>query len=250
MPNDQSGKIARVAVKAPPFWHANPALWIRQMESQFTLAGVTSEITKFHYIVAALQPEELEIVGDIMLNPPADESYGALRTRLCSQYADSEEQRFRDLIFGMQLGDRKPSRPLLEMRSKAENKISEELMKSLFLQRLPTHLHQILAISNDKLDRLAEMTDGIMPAATDTVAIRTVTLEEANLQTILMEISSRQSRSRSRESGRRFRPRSASREVGNPAHCCTNDLSRRLNSADDLAHSSRKTRTAVTQPIG
>ncbi|GBL80104.1 hypothetical protein AVEN_29102-1 [Araneus ventricosus] len=64
-----------------------------------------------------------------------------------------------------------------------------------------------------------------MAAATDTVAIRAVTSEEANLQTTLMEISSRlsrletRSRSRSRESGRRFRPRSASREVGNPAHC-------------------------------
>ncbi|GBN90657.1 hypothetical protein AVEN_94911-1 [Araneus ventricosus] len=133
MPNDQSANIARVAVKAPPFWRANPALWFRQMESQFTLAGVTSEITKFHHIVAALQPEELEVVGDIMLNPPADEPYDALRKRLCSQYADSEEQRLRDLISGMQLGDRKPSRLLLEMRSKAENKISEEWLKSLFL---------------------------------------------------------------------------------------------------------------------
>ncbi|GBM20900.1 hypothetical protein AVEN_253705-1 [Araneus ventricosus] len=76
------------------------------MESQFTLVGVTSEITKFHHIVAALQPEELEVVGDIMLNPPADETYDALRKRLCSQYDDSEEQRLRDLIYGMHLGDR------------------------------------------------------------------------------------------------------------------------------------------------
>ncbi|GBO46648.1 hypothetical protein AVEN_70819-1 [Araneus ventricosus] len=224
MPNDQSANIALVAVKAPPFWRANPALWFRQMESQFTLAGVTSEITKFHHIVAALQPEELEVVGDIMLNPPADEPYDALRKRLCSQNADSEEQRLRDLISSMQLGDRKPSRLLLEMRSKAENKSSEELLKSLFLQRLPTHVQQILAISNDKLDRLAEMADGIMAAATDSVAIRAVTSEEVNLQATVMEISSRlsrleaRSRSHSRESGRRFRPRSASREVGNPAH--------------------------------
>ncbi|GBN20671.1 Retrovirus-related Pol polyprotein from transposon 297 [Araneus ventricosus] len=164
------------------------------MESQFTLAGVTSEITKFHHIVAAVQPEELEVVGDIMLNPPADEPCDALRKRLCSQYADSEEQRLRYLISGMQLGDRKPSRLLLEMRSKAENKISEELLKSLFLQRLPTHVQQILAISNDKLDRLAETADCIMAAATDSVASSAVTSEEVNLQATLMEISSRLSR--------------------------------------------------------
>ncbi|GBL94062.1 Retrovirus-related Pol polyprotein from transposon 297 [Araneus ventricosus] len=64
-----------------------------------------------------------------------------------------------------------------------------------------------------------------MAAATDSVAIHAVTSAEANLKTTLKEISSRlprleaHSRSHSRESGRRFRPRSASREVGNPAHC-------------------------------
>ncbi|GBL94064.1 hypothetical protein AVEN_185030-1 [Araneus ventricosus] len=83
MPNDQSANIALVAVKAPQFWRGNKALWFRQMESQFMLTGVTSEITKFHHIVAALQPEELEVVGDIMLNPPEDEPYNALRKRLC-----------------------------------------------------------------------------------------------------------------------------------------------------------------------
>ncbi|GFT96790.1 retrovirus-related Pol polyprotein from transposon 297 [Nephila pilipes] len=54
--------------------------------------------------------------------------YIALRNRLCLQYADSEEQRLRDLISGMQLGDRKPSRLLLEMRSKAGNRLTEELL--------------------------------------------------------------------------------------------------------------------------
>ncbi|GBN90889.1 hypothetical protein AVEN_32807-1 [Araneus ventricosus] len=68
------------------------------------------------------------------------------------------------------------------MRSKAENKFSEELLKSLFLQRLPTHVRQILAISNDNLDRLAEMADGIMASATDTVAIQAVTSVAANLE--------------------------------------------------------------------
>ncbi|GFU31430.1 uncharacterized protein NPIL_147101 [Nephila pilipes] len=97
---------------------------------------------------------------NIILNPPAEKSDTALRTRLCSQYVNSEEQRLRGLISGMQLGDRKPSRLLLEMRGKAGNRIAEELLKSLFLQRLPTHVQQILAISNDQLEKLAEMADG------------------------------------------------------------------------------------------
>ncbi|GFS29389.1 retrovirus-related Pol polyprotein from transposon opus [Nephila pilipes] len=95
-------------MKVPPLWRANPEIWISQMESQFILAGNAMEITKFHLVISALQPEELDIIGDIILNPPAEKPYIALRNRLCSQYADSEEQRLCDLISGMQLCDRKP----------------------------------------------------------------------------------------------------------------------------------------------
>ncbi|GFX89741.1 retrovirus-related Pol polyprotein from transposon 297 [Trichonephila clavipes] len=73
-----TASIARVSVKVPPFWRANPEIWFSQMESQFVLAGITTEIMKFHHVVSALQPEELGIVGDILLNPPAVKPYAAL----------------------------------------------------------------------------------------------------------------------------------------------------------------------------
>ncbi|GFT42580.1 uncharacterized protein NPIL_490731, partial [Nephila pilipes] len=214
--------IARVSIKVPPFWRANPEIWFRQMESQFVLAGITAEITKFHHVVSALQPEELGIVGDIILNPPAVKPYAALRDRLCSQYAESEEQRLRGLISGMQLGDRNPSRLLLEMRSKADSRISEELLKSLFIQRLPT---QILAISDDPLDKLAAMADGIMVVAGPTSSIHVINAENQDLRTMLLEISSRLSRLETRERSTsrgpegRFRRRSSSRESGAHTHC-------------------------------
>ncbi|GFS67367.1 retrovirus-related Pol polyprotein from transposon 297 [Nephila pilipes] len=111
----------------------------------------------------------------------------------------------------MQLGDRKPSRFLLEMRSTAGNRMPEELLKSLFLQRLPTHLQQILAIFNDQLEKLAEMVDGIMAPAGHTSSIDA---ENQELKTMLIDISSRlESREHSTSHGpeRRFRHRSASR---------------------------------------
>ncbi|GFT91812.1 uncharacterized protein NPIL_242421 [Nephila pilipes] len=125
----------------------------------------------------------------------------------------------------MQLGDRKPSRLLLEMRSKADSRISEELLKSLFIQRLPTHVQQILAISDDPLDKLAAMADGIMAVAGPTSSIHVINAENQNLRTMLLEISSRLSRletrerSTSRGSEGRFRRRSSSRESGAHTHC-------------------------------
>ncbi|KAF8790196.1 hypothetical protein HNY73_005257 [Argiope bruennichi] len=101
MQNEASGNIARVAVKAPPFWRANPQLWCKQMERQFILTGVTTEITKFHHIVSVLQAEELEVVGDIMQDPPAERPYEALRRRLCSQYAQNQRGGIEVLVSSM-----------------------------------------------------------------------------------------------------------------------------------------------------
>ncbi|GFQ95131.1 uncharacterized protein TNCT_41481 [Trichonephila clavata] len=220
-----AANIARISIKVPPFWRANPEIWFSQMENQFVLAGITTEITKFHHVVSALQPEDLGTVGDIILNPPVVKPYTALRTRLCSQYAETEEQRLRGLISGMQLGDRKPSRLLLEMRSKAGSRISEEMLKTLFIQRLPTHVQQILAISNDQLDKLAEMVDGVMTVAASTSSIHVIDAENQDIKTMLMEISSRLSRLETRERSSscgpagRFHRRSPSRESGAHKHC-------------------------------
>ncbi|CAL1292404.1 unnamed protein product [Larinioides sclopetarius] len=73
------------------------------------------------------------------------------------------------------------------MRSKASNKISEELLKSLFLQRLPAQVQQILAIANDKLDRLAEVADGIMTAASDTGTIRECVVQHGEMNVVVCE---------------------------------------------------------------
>ncbi|GFW61771.1 hypothetical protein TNCV_5087841 [Trichonephila clavipes] len=78
------------------------------------------------------------------------------------QYAESEEQRLHWPNFGMKLGTQTLSLNL-EIEAQADSRISEELLKSLFLQCLPTHVQQILAISNDQLDKLAiKMADGII----------------------------------------------------------------------------------------
>ncbi|GFR10506.1 uncharacterized protein TNCT_565231 [Trichonephila clavata] len=111
------------------------------------------------------------------------------------------------------------------MRSKADSRISEELLKSLFIQCLPTRVQQILAISNDQLDKLAEMADGIIALAGPTSSIHAIDAENQDLKIMLMEISSRLShletreRSTSRGPEGCFRRRSSSRESEAHKHC-------------------------------
>ncbi|GFS53875.1 hypothetical protein TNIN_370811 [Trichonephila inaurata madagascariensis] len=70
--------------------------------------------------------------------------------------------------------------------------------------RLPTHVRQILAISNNQLNKLAEMVDGIMAVAGSTSSIHVIDADNQDLKTMLREISSRLSclKTRKRSSSR------------------------------------------------
>jgi hypothetical protein len=49
-----SAEISSVAVRLPPFWAERPNVWFAQAEAQFTLAGISSEQTKFYYVISQL----------------------------------------------------------------------------------------------------------------------------------------------------------------------------------------------------
>ncbi|XP_037959783.1 uncharacterized protein LOC119689109 [Teleopsis dalmanni] len=157
----QNAEIARVAVKIPPFWRADPALWFKQIESQFVIAGVTQDSTKFHTVVAAMESSVLSKISDIIINTPTSNVYSILKERLISSFSDSEEKRLRRLFSNVEGGDKKPTEILNEMRTLSQGKVSEELLKQLWMQRLPLQVKAILSVSEDNLDKLSVMADKI-----------------------------------------------------------------------------------------
>jgi hypothetical protein len=46
-------EVTRIAMQ-PPFWVERPAVWLAQVDSQFTLAGIIAERTRFHHISSQL----------------------------------------------------------------------------------------------------------------------------------------------------------------------------------------------------
>ncbi|CAB0033515.1 unnamed protein product [Trichogramma brassicae] len=133
--------IHRVAVKLPAFWSERPSLWFAQADSQFTLSDITSEVTKFRYVVFQLDARIALEVEDVITSPPAVTPYTFLRAKLIERLSASEEQRVRQLISEEELGDRKPSQFLRHLRSLAGNTIVQDnLLRQLWLQRLPSHV--------------------------------------------------------------------------------------------------------------
>ena len=57
MGKEDDKEINAMAVKLPAFWPSNPRAWFGQAEAQFTLRQVTSEETKYAYVVASLDQQ-------------------------------------------------------------------------------------------------------------------------------------------------------------------------------------------------
>ncbi|GBM46297.1 hypothetical protein AVEN_87993-1 [Araneus ventricosus] len=171
--NDNSSPIvARVSFKAPPFWKQNPKLYFAQIESQFAIAGITKDETKYHHVVAAIETDVIAQVSDIISNPSEELKYEALKKRMIEQFADSETHWLKLLLQELQLGDDRPTQLLCKMRD-LSSKVPEDLLKNLWLQRLPTAVQQILAVSTGDLDALAKMADKVLEV-TDSSSIHLV----------------------------------------------------------------------------
>lgn len=157
-----SGDVGRVSIRPPQFSKEKPAIWFIQMEAQFATSGITQDLTKFYHAVQALDASVLAEVSELITNPPENGKYDALKTRILTEFQDSEEKRLKTLLNQTELGNQRPSRLLKHMRDLAEGKVSPEgLLRSLWMQRLPTNTQTVLSTSEDALDKLATMADRI-----------------------------------------------------------------------------------------
>jgi len=71
--NASPAGIGAVAIKLPPFWTVDPAVWFAQVESQFQVRQppITADDRKYNYVVAALDNSTAAEVRPLLLNPPA-----------------------------------------------------------------------------------------------------------------------------------------------------------------------------------
>ena len=153
--------INRVAIKVPPFWKPDPALWFYKIEAQFRYSAITADQTKYDAVVASIDADILSQVFDVVRTPPAEGKYELLKKRLIDAFADTENQQIRKLLTEQELGDLRPSQLLTKMRALAGNKVTDDFLKTLWLQRLPPNSQTILSASGDTLDALSAMADRI-----------------------------------------------------------------------------------------
>lgn len=214
-------EVSRVSVKIPPFWIERPEVWFFQVEAQFKISGITCEDTKFNYLVAQLEPKYVDSIWDIVTGTSKGK-YADAKKRLLALFQDSEANRLKKLVTGIEMGDMKPSQFLQKLRTVATKDVSENLLKTLWLEKLPDSMKNIILVSDAELSKLAEMADKIADmnpqrsicaaAAPNPDLMERIAMLEQQIATLTV-----QQRHRSAErQPNRHRSRSSSRRRFNP----------------------------------
>lgn len=158
--------VQHYAIRLPPFWTPNPTVWFIQVECQFALGRITSQLTKFQHVVSALPQEIAAQLLDVLAAPPAANPYDALKAAVLQRTTASERKRFQELLSAEDLGDRRPTELLRHMQNLLGERavtFDSTLLKQLFLQRLPPTVQMILASASAlSLQELAVLADKVM----------------------------------------------------------------------------------------
>jgi hypothetical protein len=143
-------KIFRVVVRLSPFWAERPAVWFIHAEAQFPLAGISSEKTKFCYVISQLDHPYAKEVEDIINSPSERDCYITLRTELVRRLSPSRKQRILQLLT-LEMGDRKRLQFLRHLRSvtprRARRLLPQHLVRPATRRRLRNLLFSVGLVS-------------------------------------------------------------------------------------------------------
>lgn len=121
---------------------------------------------RFYHIVAKVDQTVICHIADLVGSPPAENKYKAVKDRLIARFAVSAEHRFEQLLGAHDLGDMRPTHLLAKMRELSTGLgIENNLLKMIFIQRLPSNIRPILTCHDGTIEKLAEMADKITDAS-------------------------------------------------------------------------------------
>lgn len=166
----------------PQINHENIETYFIQLESWFSIQAVKSDLNKFNTIIATIDNRLLTQVYDAVHNPPENNKYENIKQAIIKNFAESEQKRIQKLVSGLQLGDRKPSHLLNDLRKLKEN-IDDDLLKTLWMSRLPIQARSIVAAAKGSLSELAMVADAVLEQL-DVNSVQAIGLDSTNNSSI------------------------------------------------------------------
>ena len=152
--------------KFPTFWAHNITMWIKRVEIFFTIHKITTEKSRFNYVVASMDEQVMMEVSDIISEPAVGREYTALKQAMIDRFGESNNNRIRRVLEGLTLGDRTPSGLYRIMQTTAGANMNETTLRTIWLSRLPERVAEIIsaqevADTDISIATLAKMADRI-----------------------------------------------------------------------------------------
>ncbi|CAE1149040.1 unnamed protein product [Acanthosepion pharaonis] len=146
-----------------PTYNTSVQTWFVQLGAIFQARYITSQQSKFAYVVEKLPADVASEVADILNDIPPDKPYEVLKQVILQRTACSEEHKIKELT-NVTLGNNKPSQLLRKMQTLVgTNSMSEAVLKQMWLDKLSPDTVQILATLTDEvfIQKLAAIADKI-----------------------------------------------------------------------------------------
>ena len=155
---------AALQLAVPDFASTHPETWFLIYEVELRNRRVSDDLDKFYQLIPRLPVSLVHTLQPIIHNPPKENAYDALKAAILGELAPNLRDRLDGLFKSLRLGDQKPSLLLREMRTAAgPGGVSDELLRELWLARLPESLQVILASTPEQsLDGMASSADAVL----------------------------------------------------------------------------------------
>lgn len=239
--NDIEPTTATISASIPSYNPTNIPVWFSQLNALFSAKKVTSQVSRYAYVVEKLPTDVAAEVVDLLDQMPEDKPYDKLKNAIIRRMGTSDGKKLHDLFNNLTLGHMKPSQLLRKMKSLlGDSTMSETVLKKLWTDKLNTHTTQILASLPDELEleKVSEIADKIHDNSQDqnvyatttqtntpdkvtelSQCITNLTMQVQNLMNFQESQRSRPYRSSSRHTRTRSRSNSFSREQRNYDTC-------------------------------
>ena len=138
----------------PPYaYDANE--WFIQVEAIFRMLRITSQRRKFASVMQRLPADIIPKISDMLIDIPEEDPYDYLKNLVIKRTGRSEEDRIEDTLRNVTMGDKTPTQLLQFLKRQLGTNVSEKILRSLWLERLPRCVKQIIA----PMTRTADLSD-------------------------------------------------------------------------------------------
>lgn len=175
----------------PEFTANDPETWFSAVEHIFRVNLVSSEDEKFSSLLQCLDATQLGFIRDILAST-SQSKFTDAKERLVQIHGRSLTEQIQKMLKNVESSFDKPSVILTKMKNIVGSSQNTELLKSIWLQKLPPRTAEILAINPDlSLDQQAKTADRLHDHNTNVVqpqVYAVATTNDSNNMSHLLEM--------------------------------------------------------------